>query len=324
MKFSFGTVSQFSLRAWLAGVAGLAMNLIIPISSQAQILYLENSAGNTVETYDAATGTVLNPSLVSGLNNVHGLAVADNALYVAQGNSVGEYNATTGAVVNQSLVSGLSGPFGIAVAGGNLYVANHTGNTIGEYNATTGAVVNAALVSGLSGPSNLLLSGNNLYVTNNQAYAVGVYNATTGATINASLIPSLSPQQRFPFGLALSGSDLYVSDFKQGVFDYNATTGAYTRTVLVYTNNRVPYGLGLIGNTLYVGTGGIVGDTVGTYNATTGATMSDPLISGVNGSFFALVVPEPGTWTMVLLAGGTLAGWETRRRTRDQAQPCEH
>jgi outer membrane protein assembly factor BamB len=80
----------------------------------------------------------------------------------ADGNTIGEYNATTGATVNASLVSGLINPQGIALAGGNLFVAttNNGGffnGTIGEYNATTGATINASLVSGLNGPAYIVV-----------------------------------------------------------------------------------------------------------------------------------------------------------------------
>jgi DNA-binding beta-propeller fold protein YncE len=47
--------------------------------------------------------------------------------------TIGEYNATTGAIVDPALITGLNQPNGIAISGGNLFVTNFETGTIGEY-----------------------------------------------------------------------------------------------------------------------------------------------------------------------------------------------
>ena len=63
-----------------------------------------------------------------------------------------------------------------------------------------------------------------LYVTQQTGVGstVGEYNATTGAAINANFITGLDD----PYGLALSGNNLFVAcQFSNTVGEYNATTG---------------------------------------------------------------------------------------------------
>jgi hypothetical protein len=50
-------------------------------------------------------------------------------------NSVGEYNATTGAAINANYITGLNDPAGLAVSGNDLFVVNYGADTVGEYNA---------------------------------------------------------------------------------------------------------------------------------------------------------------------------------------------
>lgn len=118
--------------------------------AQAQ-LFVANGGGqygDDIGEY-TLTGGVINASLVTGLNNPNGLALAvsDGDLFVANGASgtVGEYT-TSGATVNSSLITGLSTPTGVAVSGGDVYVANYGTGTIGEY-TTAGVPVNASLIS---------------------------------------------------------------------------------------------------------------------------------------------------------------------------------
>ena len=61
-----------------------------------------------------------------------------------------------------------------------------------------------------------------LYVSQIGVQSVGEYDATTGTPINANLIkPVFSP-----YGMAVSGNDLFVTVGGDTVGEYNATTGA--------------------------------------------------------------------------------------------------
>jgi WD40 repeat protein len=195
---------------------------------------------------------------------------------------VGKYNLD-GTTVNASLISGLNSPWGLALSGNNLYVSGGGFNGfVGEYDASTGAAINTSLVLGLSQyPEPLLLSGNNLYVVSSNAGFIGLYDATTGAAINPSLVTGLS----YPEGIAISGNTLYLPSQIQDVFGqinkYDATTGAPISVPFIQgfpsTALQVPEGLLISGNILYVADS--IGNTIGEYDATTGAVINASFIS---------------------------------------------
>jgi hypothetical protein len=225
------------------GVTGAVINakfITVPTSqSVATALALSGNslfaAGfNSVSKFDATTGAVINPNLITGLDEVYGLAVFGNNIFVANEHSgtVGEYDATTGAVINASLITVSGQVFGLTVSGNNLFVTNGMGNgtKVSEYNAITGALINPNFITGLYEAEALAASGNNLFVVHtvpgftSEHATVGEYNATTGAPINYNFIaldedePGLS--------LAVSGNSLFAVPVGPAVAEYNATTGA--------------------------------------------------------------------------------------------------
>jgi hypothetical protein len=104
-----------------------------------------------------------------------------------------------------------------------------------------------------------------LYVSQYNTSTVGVYNASTGAKINPSLIAGLSE----PFGLALSGNTLFVSDDGNDnvIGKYVASTGSPINAAFIPGVNAAF--LALSGSTIYVANYG--GSTIDRYNASTGA-----------------------------------------------------
>jgi hypothetical protein len=118
-----------------------------------------NYHNGTVGEY-TTSGTVVNASLISGLNSPTSIAVSGNDLFVASfgshGYTIGEY-MTSGSTVNASLITGFDSPQGIAVSGNDLFVSNTGDGTVGEY-TTSGATVDANLISGLSDPYGIAIS----------------------------------------------------------------------------------------------------------------------------------------------------------------------
>lgn len=122
-----------------------------------------------------------------------------------------------------------------------------------------------------------------------------------------------------PDGMAISGTDLYVSNFSAGtVTAYSATTGLAIAGFTTISWISEPQGLATSGTDLCASTLG--NNAVVEYNAITGGTiagytspsgLSDPY--GIAGS----PVPEPGTWTMLGLSCGVLL--LLRRRTMKPA-----
>jgi hypothetical protein len=66
---------------------------------------------------------LVNPALITGLNDPLGIAVSGGNLFVANAfaGTIEEYT-TSGVPVNRALISGLLGPGAIAVSGGNLFI----------------------------------------------------------------------------------------------------------------------------------------------------------------------------------------------------------
>jgi WD40 repeat protein len=201
----------------------------------------QSGTNSTVGTYNATTGAVINPSLVTQSQLPESVAISGNNLYVVsaggsgQGTGfVGVYNATTGAPISVPLLSGLVYPLGVALSGNHLYLPQELFGTFGEinvYNATTGAPLASPLVSGLlNSPAGLAISGNMLFEANFYGGNIGKYDATTGAVINASFISGLSN----PTQLAVLGNYLFVTNYGNGTIgEYDATTGATINASLI-------------------------------------------------------------------------------------------
>ena len=144
---------------------------------------------------------------------------------VGQG-TVGEYT-NSGMAINPSLITGLTSPGRIAVADGFIYVTNTATGTIGKY-TTSGETVNASLVTGLHTVVDIEVLDGNLYVLEDlgglsHPGRVGKY-TTSGTTVNASLITGMSACLGCGSGLAVSGTDLFVTN-RLGVGHYT-TSGA--------------------------------------------------------------------------------------------------
>jgi uncharacterized delta-60 repeat protein len=166
-------------------------------------LFIVNFTSGTIGEY-TTSGATVNASLISGLSDPQGIAIAGSDLFVTSPSSgtISEYT-TSGATVNASLFSNeLPGPTAIAVSGSDLFVTQTTDNstigTIGEY-TTSGAIVNGSLVSGLIFPEGIALYGSDLFVVDNDSSAIGEY-TTSGATVNAALASGLEA----PFGIAVA------------------------------------------------------------------------------------------------------------------------
>jgi hypothetical protein len=151
-----------------------------------------------------------------------------------------------------------------------------------------------------------------LYLTQPAIGTVSEYDATTGAPINASLITGLDS----PFALALEGNTLFVANrFTVGAYD--ATTGAANVKFSPITGLDFPLGLTVSGNTLFMPNS--FSDTVGTYNAASGALINADFITGLDfplGLAVASLVPEPSPWPMMAGSGVALLTVMLRRKRR--------
>jgi hypothetical protein len=258
-----------ALRTLLVGAAVAAVLWSMPTAAHAAIYVTSDIIPAKIGKY-ASDGTTVNASLVSGLSLPFGIALSGSNLFVTNlsAGTIGKYT-TTGATVNAALVSGLGSAWGIAVTddGTRLFVVSNSVGTIGEYDATTGATINAALVSGLNSPAGIAVSGTSLFVTSRGSGTIGAY-TTSGATVNPALVSGLTD----PMGLALSGSNLFVAN--NGTIGKYTTTGATVNAALV-ASGISSVGIALSGSHLFAVNGG---NSIGKYNATTGAIVNPALV----------------------------------------------
>jgi hypothetical protein len=175
------------------------------------VAYDGSEHGYTVGEYDATTGAAINANLITGQNEIFGLAVSDNKLFVCTGTeekgrfvfTVGKYDVTTGAAISANFIKGLNL---LAAKGNTLYglvgVPPHQ-NTVGKYDAINGTAISPRLVTGLKAPSALAVSDNKIFVAEYLRDTVGEYNATTGAVINPRFITGT---MMYPIGIAIKSA----------------------------------------------------------------------------------------------------------------------
>jgi hypothetical protein len=189
-------------------------------------------------------------------------------IYVANyGNgAIGEYGSD-GSTINAALISAgyLSG---VAISGTNLFVSHALYSTVSEY-TTSGTIVNDVLVDG-GRPGNMVISGDYLFIVNIDN--VGVF-TTSGTILNSSLITGLDG----PYGIAISGNNLFVANETGGTVGEYSFGGAIAASLISGLNK--PCGVAVSGTNLFVASYG--SGTVGEYT-TSGATNNASLISGLN------------------------------------------
>ena len=129
-----------------------------------------------------------------------------------------------------------------------------------------------------------------------------------GATLNPSLITGLNS----PYGIAVSGSDLFVTNYVNGTIGEYTTSGATVNASLI-KGLPTPVAIAVSGSDLFVSNYGI--DAIGEYT-TSGATVNAFLIPALNQPQGIAVVPVPEPSTALLLSTAIVGLAVRRRRAR--------
>jgi 6-phosphogluconolactonase (cycloisomerase 2 family) len=250
-------------------LGGLAM---LVRSARADTIYASSMGTHTIVTASATTGVVSNPSLITTPTGIaaHEMAIEGNYLFFGNDNTTG---------------------------------------TVSEY-TTSGSLISSSAVSiGSGGDINAVaVSGNDLFVANYSNGQIGEYSVgAAGAlsTVNADLIT-------VPVGgawaLAVSGSDLYVSDdsVSNTVYAYSLTTDALLAGFTTITGVTDPGGLAVANGNLYIT--GISGGTISAYSATTGLINSGfTAVTGLSSPSYLAINTTNGD-LLVTNHGGTTVG----------------
>jgi hypothetical protein len=142
---------------------------------------------------------------------------------------------------------------------------------------------------------------------------VTAYNATTGTVDSSFTSPAGLTEAE---GLAVSGTNLYVTDFANNtVGDYSTVTGDAYAGFVPPTGLDEPLGIAVSGNYLYISNYDT--NTLIDYDLATDedvAGFSSPDGSGIPEYLAVTAVPEPRAWPLCI--GGLLLLWATRMLRR--------
>ena len=129
--------------------------------------------------------------------------------------------------------------------------------------------------------------------------------------MNASLVSGLND----PYGIAVSGSNLFVANDGTGTIGEYTTSGAVVNASLV-SGLSEPDSIAVSGSNLFVANEG--NGTIGEYNATSGAVVNASLVSGLNKPYGIAIVdtPEPSTLTLLGVGAMGLIAYFWRRRAK--------
>ncbi|MGI9086333.1 MAG: hypothetical protein ACR2HH_01110 [Chthoniobacterales bacterium] len=297
-------------------------------AAKSQILISYGSGPNYYVGSFNFDGSPINPTLISGTQPFHDMVNAGDRLFVGTSGGVAEYTLS-GQLVNPLLISTSNGASALSYANGSLFVASYDqfqmgSGVIGQY-SLSGQPINANLITGVDSPISMAISGTSLYVANYHGgmagASIGLY-TTFGATVNAALITNYIYA---PFGLAIYGSLLYVSSERYstplpvyGHVDTFSLSGAPHQPNLIAT---IPSrGIAVANDTIYIAV-----NTAGYEFPPNGGLVESDLNgnsllerAGLSGAQRILVVPEPRTWSLVLIGAVVIASvsFKGRRTVR--------
>ena len=118
-NYKTGTVGRYTTTGGTVNTSfltGLSFPTGLALSGDGADLFVASYTGDTIAEYNASTGALINPALISGLQHPESITISGNDLYVVNysGGTVGEY-LTNGTSVNPTLISGLYQPQSVAV-----------------------------------------------------------------------------------------------------------------------------------------------------------------------------------------------------------------
>jgi hypothetical protein len=307
---------QNSVRSNLTILFAALASVMMPSLAQGGLIFETNYYANTIGEY-TTDGQVVNPALITGLNEPYGITVSDGYIYVTNSGSgtVGKYT-TSGQTVNAALITGVNDANGVVVSGNDLFVLSG-GPVVGKY-TTAGTTTNATLIHATgTAAGGLTIQGDDLFVTD----ADGVTEYTTSGATVARLASRIEQAT----GIAILGSTLYVTTATDFTVATVTTSGAVNKSFI--GTYGVPLGIAAYNGNFFITDGYQTPDSANTRieeYAPTGQSIAVPLFTVFNEVAFGIavvddvVVPEPSSRSLAALGIASLAALVARRTKRDR------
>ena len=300
LNYGAGTIGEYNATTGAVINASLVSGLDGPtgITVSGADLWVPNNSSGTIGEYNATTGAVVNASLISGLNGPVAIAVSGSNLWVANGGggTIGDYNATTGTTPSISITDAQSATLSSLTitienpqAGDVLTATASGGVTVTPYNAATG-VLQLRGAASLAAYETVLAS----VLYNNTSGGPSVASETIDVVANDGISNSSTTQAT----IAISPPPVVELDAPSANYTTSWTnSGPVTISVNgspnLVTGLNAPQGIVVSGGDLWIANTG--SDTIGDYNAITGAVVNSSLVSGLN-SPYAIAVSGGDLW----------------------------
>jgi YVTN family beta-propeller protein len=270
------------------------------MATHGSLIYVANTAENTVAVLDTTTGSVLNTFGVAAAPNQLAVSPDGGTLYVANSGSnlVSIHDTSTGMPIGFVPVAA---PYGLALnpAGSRLYVSSIITNEVTVLDTATGQTVGRIPVGVTPVGVTVNGAGTRVYVANRGSGTVSTIDAVTNSVIATTPVGSL-PQQ---VALSADGRRLYVANSGSGTVSVvDTNTFANFATVPV---GPAPNGITLSrdGSVAYVVNGD---NTVSVINTATNTKVTGTVHIDTGPLGWVAVSPDGGSLYVSNSVGNTL------------------
>ncbi|MBY0547624.1 MAG: beta-propeller fold lactonase family protein [Candidatus Obscuribacterales bacterium] len=254
----------------------------IAVSPLANLVFVANTAANSVSVIDTASNAVVNTVAVGA--SPRGVAVSPDGSLVYVANSASDtvsvISTASGAVIKTISVPG--GPAGVTFnsAGNMVFVTSTSSNTVTFIDAAIGEVVGAP-VNVQAGPVAVAFNRSNslLYVGNQTANSISVIHPETRVVTNFPL--AFSP---VAFGPCPCGTKIFVADGVSNLHAFSTENNSVVVTIPLPAGSQ-PVGIGInpTGSLAHVANAG--NGTVSTVTTLTNTVSSTTTVGGAPAAF---------------------------------------
>ncbi len=229
------------VKRWLSGllVVCMVLNLVpainLPVYGASQgYLVVTNTDSNSVVFFDAmADGNIAPVRTIAG-GNTHfarplGVEIYDGELYVLnhEAHAIEVFSPSDGDNVapKRRIIGGMNFPSGFAFDNAEIYVTNYSGPITVYSTNDNGNVSPKRTIDNRSNAMSIVVVGDELFVTTYADAAVFVHDKNTGDLKRTLTGPETGLSGQL-YGLAVSGGELFISDYQNKaikVFALNAS-----------------------------------------------------------------------------------------------------